>query len=136
MAYYSSETCGYVNNSWIKTDCITNYAQSEVKYVVDTWKITKAPVASEARLITYDELIDNLGYEWGVVDPSNEWWKQSALTPTWLYSSLYDYWTMSQFDDSEDCVMEVRRQESHAGGVLNSNVAVRPVITINKSYLN
>ncbi len=72
MAYYSSETCGYVNNSWIKTDCITNYAQSEVKYVVDTWKITKAPVASEARLITYDELIDNLGYEWGVVDPSNE----------------------------------------------------------------
>ena len=22
MAYYSSETCGYVNNSWIKTDCI------------------------------------------------------------------------------------------------------------------
>ena len=72
MAYYSSETCGYVNNSWIKTDCITNYAQSEVKYVVDTLKITKAPVASEARLITYDELIDNLRYEWGVVDPSNE----------------------------------------------------------------
>ena len=69
MAYYSSETCGYdVGN----TGCTNSYNASDIKYVVDTWKITKAPVASEARLITYDELIDNLGYEWGVVDPSNE----------------------------------------------------------------
>ena len=37
MTYYSSETCGYVNSSWVYDGCTTDYAQSEVKYAVDAW---------------------------------------------------------------------------------------------------
>ena len=63
MAYYTSETCGYVNNNWVSTGCTNSYASSEIKYVVDAWKTAKAPAAAEARLITIDE-VSSLGYEW------------------------------------------------------------------------
>ena len=36
---------------------------SYVKIVVDAWKTAKAPMATEARLITIDELIEELGFE-------------------------------------------------------------------------
>ena len=59
MAYYSSTTCGYSGSS----DCRSDYASSEIKYVIDAWKTAKVPLATEARLLTYDELLNNLGYE-------------------------------------------------------------------------
>ena len=31
MAYYSSETCGYINSSYVPTGCTTDYSSSEVK---------------------------------------------------------------------------------------------------------
>ena len=40
MAYYTSETCGYLNGSsgsCVTTGCTIDYAQSEVKYAVDAW---------------------------------------------------------------------------------------------------
>ena len=64
IAYYSSATCGYdSNNQWQYSGCTTDYAQSEIKYVVDAWKAAQAPNATNARLITLDDLIDNLGME-------------------------------------------------------------------------
>ena len=32
MAYYSSETCGYVDGSFVTSGCTTTYDSSEVKY--------------------------------------------------------------------------------------------------------
>lgn len=61
MAYYTSETCGWINNNLVETGCTTDYAQSEVKYVVDAWKIANAPAASEARLITKSGFVADLG---------------------------------------------------------------------------
>ena len=72
MQYYSNSTCGYDGSSWVYDGCTTDYASSEIKYVVDAWKNEKVPAASEARLITFDELKDNLGYEIGSVGPSDE----------------------------------------------------------------
>ena len=59
MVYYTSETCG--NGTY--TGCTTDYAASEIKYVVDAWKKAQAPAASEARLITKEELEKNIGFE-------------------------------------------------------------------------
>ena len=64
MAYYTSETCGWVNNSRVETGCTTDYEQSEVKYVVDAWAADKVgSKLQEARLLTYEELITDLGYD-------------------------------------------------------------------------
>ena len=38
MAYYTLETCGYVNGHYIATGCMISYESSDIKYVVDGWK--------------------------------------------------------------------------------------------------
>ena len=143
MQYYSNATCGahdrgiYNQPLYINEGCTTDYAQSEVKYVVDAWKTAEAPAASEARLITVEEVL-NLGYEWGQTCPTcdNEWIKTENV-PTWLYNSNYYYWTMSQYNDSASDVWNVYG----SGGLGNNNVnsysgAVRPVIVLSKSALS
>ena len=60
MVYYSRDNCVSAGDqSW----CSKDYAVSDVKQVVDVWKTHYASNATEARLITIDELTDNLGYE-------------------------------------------------------------------------
>jgi prepilin-type N-terminal cleavage/methylation domain-containing protein len=140
MQYYSSSTCGYNGSSWVYDGCTTNYAQSEIKYVVDAWKNAKAPAATEARLITFDELKDNLGYEL-IDNGSVQLWSPTDSTPSWVYNSNYWYWTSTQYNDSSSIVWFV----SDNGSLGNSGVSnlvtggdsvVRPVITISKSNIS
>lgn len=88
MAYYTSETCGYINGSWMDSGCTASYLESDIKYVVNAWKNAKAEAASGARLITYEELTTELGCT------SNNCVNSSY---SWLYSSNYWYWTSSPF---------------------------------------
>ena len=134
MAYYSSSSCGSSSTS----GCTTDYAQSEIKYVVDAWKTAKAPAATEARLIGLNDLPE-LGYE---LQPNNDTdsslvYKKTENTPSWVYNSNYWYWTSSQYNDSSSYVWYV-----NASGGLNDNYVysfsgvVRPVITISKSNIS
>ena len=134
MAYYSSSTCGY--NGGVMTGCTTDYAESDIKYVVDAWKTAQAPSAIEARLITYDELIDNLGYDHASWNVSN-WQVNPEYTPSWVYGN-YWYWTGSQFNDSSSDVWDVRSNgELYRYSVSSfSNGVVRPVITLSKSLIS
>ena len=99
MAYYSSETCGYVNNSWVETGCTTDYAQSEVKYAVDAWASAQAPEASDARLITLEDL-KSLGYSDDSCIQSG-YCSKSAEAPSWLHINFW-YWTSSPYDSSSN----------------------------------
>ena len=66
----------------------TDYNTSYVKQVVDKWsssKIIKKDL-KEARLITFDELITNLGYEYQQVNPTSKQYKKTDNTPAWVYS--------------------------------------------------
>ncbi len=137
MAYYTSETCGYVNGRWVNDGCITDYEESEVKYVVDAWKSVNVPAATEARLIAYDELINNLGYNHASWNAS--YWKYDAeYTPSWVYNENYYYWTMSRNNDSSVQVWYV-----YVDGSLGTahcchfgySDTVRPVITLSKTVL-
>ncbi len=142
MAYYSSETCGYVNGSYVDTGCTTDYAQSEVKYVVDAWKIADAPAAIEARLLSKNEYQDNCVEEEYQSSPSEI---NTKFVPQydWLASNDYWYWTSTSYNDSLSSVGSVLR-----GGDLNytdvyalfshgsRSAVVRPVIVLPKSALN
>ena len=136
VAYYTSETCGYVNGSWVSDGCTSDYDQSKIKYIVDDWKEKKATLAIEARLITFDELTNNLGY---VLDTSatSEAYIPSSSTPSWVYNSNYWYWTMSQYQDSSFNVWLVLNDV----GLGYSNVygydgVVRPIIVLPKSAIS
>ena len=146
MAYYTSTTCGYPtagDSTFVSTGCTTDYAQSEVKYAVDAWAADKFQTSDlkedetgySARLITYDELIGNLGYgqaEDGYIRPS-----VNDDTPLWVYNSNYWYWTMSPYGDSASHVWNV-----YSGGSVScdyvdgDNGVVRPVVTFLKSSLS
>ena len=146
MAYYTSETCGYVNGNYVNTGCTTDYEQSEIKYVVDAWASAQAPAASDARLISKQEIDDNFEFEeykpcgdaCGVV--------LDKITADWMYNSNYWYWTSTQYNDSSSYVWYV-----YSDGVLGSSSVydyvydstfslsygvVRPVITISKSVIS
>ena len=136
MAYYSSATCGYdSNNQWQYSGCTTDYAQSEIKYVVDAWKSAQAPNATNARLITLDDLIDNLGME-EKHNSTSYWIIVTEDTPAWVMGENYYYWTMTQYQDSSSSVWGVKRGGSFGSfGVDDSTGMVRPVITLKKSVL-
>ena len=145
MTYYSSETCGYVNSSRVETGCTTDYAQSEVKYVVDAWAADKFQASDlkedslgyKARLLTIDELTTNLGYEKtnsSTLYPSTN----GDTTPSWVIDGYYRYWTMSQYGDSALNVWVLSADDFlfHGDGTVSSNYyVVRPVVTLLKSAL-
>ena len=133
MAYYSSTTCGYNGSNWVYDGCTTDYTQSEIKYVVDAWKTAKAPAATEARLITINEVV-SLGYDNTCIEEG--WCEPSANVPTWLYNSDYWYWTMSQYNGSTSYVWHVGDDGSLGNDIVYSGTVVRPVITISKSNIS
>ncbi len=138
-SYYTSKTCGYVNNSWIYDGCTTDYEKSEVKYVVDAWaEDNVARGLYEARLITFDELKNVFGYTYGQSGTSMVW-HSSESTPDWVYNTNSYYWTMSKYEDSSQSVYTVEQN-----GHLNNNLIydgdsygglIRPVIILDKSVI-
>ena len=138
MAYYTSVNCGYgTGSNNTNAGCTTDYSQSEVKYVVDAWKTANAPAATEARLITFDELTEDLGFEFQQIDTSSGYAK-TENTPSWVYNSNYLYWTISQYNDSTSSVWVIQ----DSGSLRDISVenyyygsVVRPVIVLPKSAL-
>ena len=138
MVYYSSSTCGYNSSG----GCTSDYAKSEVKYVVDAWALDKLKVNDlkedktgyRARLLSHDDLITNLGYI-DSLDTSKTIPSSDGETPSWVYNSKYSYWTMSQYGDS-GLVWEVGNSGLVYGSIVDYNIdSVRPVITILKSAI-
>ena len=80
----------------------SDYSTSYVKQAVDAWATDKVPgEIITLRLLTYDELIMDFGYNnsssscaGGGVSESC-WRNKNDSVPIWIYNSLYNYWTMS-----------------------------------------
>ena len=140
MAYYSSETCGYNGSA----GCTTDYNESEVKYVVDAWTndklnaadLTEDSLGYKTRLLTFEDLTNNLGYEFKIIDTSSGWYT-TENTPSWVYNDNGSYWTMGQYEDSAVDVWFVGNGDGtlHYSGVVNFTYVVRPVITLLKSSI-
>ena len=108
-----------------------DYSQSTVKQVVDAWKNTavKSGDTATARLITHEELVNNLGYinQIATTGPSS-----NGTTPAWVYNSNYWYWTMSQYGDSSN-VWNVDNNGRLYDYFLEFSSMVRPVLELSKS---
>ena len=134
MAYYTSETCGYIGTDWVYDGCKSDYASSEIKYVVDAWKAAKAPVASEARLISKDEYESMTTVE--TYETPTEPGTRYVPQYDWQYSNSYWYLTNTPYNDSPSGVWGVRsRGILNFGSVYSIDGVVRPVIVLPKSAL-
>ncbi len=122
----------------------STYSTSYVKTTVDAWKNAKAPAATEARLITYNELLDNLGYENSVACTDGCYYTGSLdNVPNFVYNSNYWYWTMSPNNGSSPSVWRVDESGSLGGNSVSGcnyyscdDGAVRPVIVLSKSNIS
>ena len=133
MAYYTSENCGYVNDEWVRTECKNDYASSEIKYVVDAWKAAKAPAATEARLLTYDEYTAYTEKKQKCTGSCYE-----AIVPQydWMNNNNYWYWLGTPYTDSSSAVWYVLSNGDLSYNDVSTTGVVRPVITISKSNIS
>ena len=135
IAYYNSNKCGYVDGDSVYTECFNEYEKSDIKYVIDAWKIANAPAAIEARLITLSDLINNLGYV--LEDNPTSYIALPVDTPSWVYNENYSYWTSSLYNDSNEVVLFIKDDGGvYETSVINPYQVVRPVIVLDKSELN
>ena len=147
MAYYSRETCGYPNNDYVATECITEYDQSDIKYVVDNWSnsiivngddLVIDSLGYKARLITTTELIKNLKFTNSVNRCA------SSETPEWEKNIKVDYWTMDETTKENLLVSTTNTGPIiwiagygclNIGNVMYDSYTVRPVINLKKSAI-
>ena len=112
-----------------------DYSTSTVKQVVDAWAegAVKSGDSATARLITFDELLPNLGYDWSITSAGvGEYPGVNENVPTWVYNSNYWYWTMTPKADSSNVWVVDYFGSLYNDGVSSSNV-VRPVLVLSKS---
>ena len=127
-----SESNGYGK---VQYGSSVDYTTSTVKQVVDKWAegAVKSGDSATARLITFDELLPNLGYDWSITSAgAGEYPIFNENVPTWVYNSNYWYWTMTPKADSSRVWIVGNRGALYFGGVSSSNM-VRPVLVLSKS---
>ena len=142
IAYYTSNNCGYNEGQWNRDGCLSNYDQSEIKYIIDSWKNTNLVDRDirEVRLLTLDELVQDFKYEEKTVSCGGSCTYiiyESNSIPDWLYNSGFEYWTMSKQDSSTYNVWYINSiGNAKPGTVDTSNRVIRPVVELYKSALN
>ena len=151
MAYYWSDTChqegsyGYTETDNSECDGYNDYEKSKVKEMLELQYLStlgseylKEVDGYKIRLITWDELLGNLGYSMditsgGVAPLTNE------NVPSWVYENMgwlgvgRAYWTMSPTIYSTS-VYSVGRK-SVSGQAIGYPLSVRPVINLLKSSI-
>ena len=117
----------------------SNYENSAVKYVVDSWADSnfKNQYILSKRLLNYDDIINGIGY-----DENNKiygWYiSVTDKIPTWFYNEKYWYWTMIANENS-DYELWVVTNEGHintSSSVGKYTTVVRPVIELYKCAID
>ena len=125
------------SDGYVEFGSLTDYSTSTVKQYVDLWKdnAVKNGDTAIARLITFDELMDNLGYDkatYEMVYGNPTYRVNPEYTPSWVYISedYHAYWTMSIYELD---IWLVGDYGDLASGPRNDSRLVRPVLELNKS---
>lgn len=155
IKYYSSDSCNSDDNNY---GCSNQYSDSNVKSLLDNWEESTfldndlvLVDGYKVRLITVDELLNNLGYDSNEIVTENVY-KLTTEVPDWIYKYYefgnYSYWTMSDIDNSNYAVSVVlntgdvstlasyftvdRFQNEIKENIVYKYLPIRPVINLNK----
>jgi len=137
MAFYTSETCGYLNGENITSRCTTSYNNSDIKYVVDARKKDQAPKAKEARLINTDE-IETEKQEYDCCGGCGQCIStRDVIKYDWMYNVSNGYWTGNPDTSSGTINVSIVSSDGKivSRPVYMSELVVRPAIVLPKSAL-
>ena len=135
MAYYTSDTCGYLNGSLVRTGCTDEYDQSDIKIVVDNWSSTMISDnilvnidGYYSRIISNSEIINNL--QCISYDCTNSPYG-------WAYSTMYSYWTTRKSGNGTGMYKINNNGKLSYETIYNyyGGAVVRPVINVYKSAI-
>ena len=110
---------------------------NKIKWLRDKLNVsdlTEDSLGYKTRLLTIEDLTNNLGYVLDV-EATSPLYIMSENTPAWVNNSNYRYWTMSQYEDSASQVWHVNSIDVHYAGVNSPFGVVRPVITLSKTAI-
>ena len=133
--FYSSNECNGNNNS----NCKNRYEESGIQTIINNWTndnfsdddLVKFD-GYKSRLITYDDLVVNLGYQI-ISSCGGVSLEYSSDTPEEVYNTGYRYWSMSPVEDDASRVYVVQEHVDSAN--VYGSYAVRPVVNLNKCSL-
>ena len=120
------------------------YQGSIVETIVNNWAnktfennlVYKDKYAS--RLLTMDDLTENLGYEWGgdTAGTSTSYgYFKTEHTPSWFNTNELLY-SMTPYNDSSDTLWGIKSDKTEDKYVGITTAQVRPVVNVNKCLLN
>ena len=136
MTYYESEECYYAGHGQpVKTNCISDYSQSNVKIVVDAWVQANVDSSAlkESRLVTVDEYNNHAE----VVEYQGDCHcggcpcPRKKLTDETLWMEMSISWLMSD----NNSIFWVTNSSSESCSHYSQVAYVRPVIELYKSAL-
>ncbi len=120
----------------IKYGLLSSFSSSYVKNEIDAWALDKinSSDVKESRLIKFEELRDNFGYEYkaSCSTCSSMAWIATENTPNWL--KAFSSWTMSKVEDSSN--VWVINGNTIISEEVDSLNRIRPVVELYKSALN
>ena len=122
------------NYSVVSFGSTNDYSTSTVKQYVDFWKnhAVKSEDIATARLISYDEIINNLEIELSEPCGTGCGVFINIVKTSWAYNNEYSYWIIcpSSLASSDYCaVSDNRVLDAHD----SAQKSVRPVLELNKS---
>ena len=134
MVYYESEECYYAGHGQeVKTNCISDYSQSNVKIVVDAWVQANVDSSAlkESRLVTVDEYNNHAEVVEYEADCGGHACTAKKLTDETLWMEMSSSWLMSD----NNSIFWVTNRSSESCSHYSQDAYVRPVIELYKSAL-
>ena len=133
-----SNNLGYITYSCDNNVCSTNYDSSNIKKVIDNWmkiSLNEDELVSingyKARIISKEDLIDNLGYEESETGSGINVHRTSA-TPS-IFPRI-GIWTM--YPDSDSRLMYIYGDSVNTARELSDYNVIMPVINVKKEIIN
>ena len=140
IGYLFGDKCSYNDNY---ENCDLRYENSDIKKLIDFWveknldikDLEKDETGFSARLITIEELQENLGYVISIRGTDKRLIRRE--TPSFVYSKNYSYWTMSASETEYNSLMWCVSSSQITPWTPSSNSPViRPVINLKKAALD
>ena len=139
QASYDANDIQYKSGCIYFGECSADYDNSDVKKVVDAWAQDNLDLEKlvevkgyKVRLITIDDLIENLGFINQKID-THDYFIKTEDTPVQIYESGEKFWTMNRYEDSDRYVYFYSDRANSID--VDSKNKIRPVINLYKCEL-
>ena len=142
--YYYSDTCCYNEDKIVSkktSGCNKDFDTSTIKKLLDNWSNNELDLDDlvlvdgyKVRLITVDELVNNLSFERKNNSSNETYYVSSSSSPNFINNTDFSTWTMSAVQ-SDNKVLAIGQSSYSYYKNVNESTEVKPVINLKKSTI-